>query len=117
MAYSNTGSGGSEGFRFSIIDKIGALAIYKNGWRKELNVVKWNDNPPKFDLRDWSPDHEHMGRGTTLNREEAEKLAQILNRYFVAGGMQTDIDRDVDLDDSEDRSAEEVPETDSEGEL
>lgn len=34
----------------------------QQGWRKELNLVSWNGRPPKFDLRDWAPDHEKWER-------------------------------------------------------
>ncbi|OJG78353.1 hypothetical protein RV10_GL001587 [Enterococcus pallens] len=48
------------------------------GWRKELNLVSWNGRPPKFDLRDWSPEHEKMGKGVTLTNEEFEALQKII---------------------------------------
>ena len=41
-------------------------------------MVSWNGKAPKFDLRDWSPEHEKMGKGVTLTNEEMEKLQEIL---------------------------------------
>jgi len=49
------------------------------GWTKELNMVSWNDREPKFDIREWAPNHERMGKGVTLNREEMKKIKDILN--------------------------------------
>ncbi|MCR5097842.1 MAG: NERD domain-containing protein [Lachnospiraceae bacterium] len=40
--------------------------------------VSWNGAEPKYDIRDWSPDHEKMGKGITLTDEEAEILKSLL---------------------------------------
>jgi hypothetical protein len=42
-------------------------------------MVSWNDREPKFDIREWSPEHERMGKGITLNKEEMKKIKDILN--------------------------------------
>jgi hypothetical protein len=64
---------------FDIVRNYGVISEEKGGWRKELNLVSWNGRPPKFDIRDWSPDHEKMGKGITLSKDEAAKLAELLN--------------------------------------
>jgi hypothetical protein len=51
-----------------------ALSTNAQGWQKELNLVSWNGRPPKFDLRDWAPNHEKMGKGLTLTNEELAEL-------------------------------------------
>ena len=48
-----------------------------------MNLVSWNGAEPKYDLRDWAPEHEKMGKGITLTEEEAEKLKQLLDRALV----------------------------------
>lgn len=53
-----------------IVQQIGILSISKSGWSKELNLVSWNGAEPKYDIREWSPDHTKMGKGLTLNKEE-----------------------------------------------
>lgn len=50
-----------------------------NGWRKELNLVSWNDRAPKFDIRDWDSNHDKMGKGLTLSTDELRELKRILN--------------------------------------
>lgn len=50
-----------------------------NGWKKELNLVSWNDRPPKFDIRDWDSNHDKMGKGLTLSTDELRELKRILN--------------------------------------
>lgn len=67
---------------FEIKEQIGTLSSSAKGWSKELNIVSWNSGAPKFDLRDWSPEHEKMGKGVTLTVEEAQKLQEILDKYF-----------------------------------
>ncbi|MDR3167768.1 MAG: hypothetical protein LBT93_07480 [Treponema sp.] len=64
---------------YDILKTFGVLSEEKGGWKKELNMVSWNGRSPKFDLRDWAPGHEKMGKGITLTREEAEKLMECLS--------------------------------------
>ncbi|MDD4496117.1 MAG: PC4/YdbC family ssDNA-binding protein [Eubacteriales bacterium] len=64
---------------FEIERHIGVIGISPTGWRKELNMVAWNGNPAKYDIREWDEDHVHMSRGITLNKEELETLKDLLN--------------------------------------
>ncbi|ALU81737.1 hypothetical protein I0M66_002739 [Listeria monocytogenes] len=64
---------------YEIIEEIGVLSENARGWRKELNKVSWNGRPSKYDIRDWSEDHEKMGKGITLTDEEAEVLKKLLD--------------------------------------
>lgn len=65
-------------FSYEIVEEIAVLSENAKGWRKELNLVSWNGRPPKFDLRDWAPEHEKMGKGVTLTNEEFEALQKII---------------------------------------
>ena len=71
---------------FNICQKIGVIASYQSGWKKEANLVEWNGGPAKIDIRDWDPSHEHMGKGITLYPEEADRLQWLLFRYFKGKG-------------------------------
>ena len=64
--------------KFEIQKEIGVLSESAKGWTKELNLVSWNDSDPKYDLRDWAPDHEKMGKGVTLTEDELKKLKELL---------------------------------------
>lgn len=64
--------------KYEIIESIGVISTSPAGWNKEVNLIRWNDNPAKLDIRDWSPDHQKMGKGIALTPEEAEKLLEIL---------------------------------------
>ena len=68
---------------FEVVEKIGVLATYQSGWKKELNLVEWNGNAARLDIRDWDPGHERMGRGITLHAGEGKALAGMLNKYFA----------------------------------
>lgn len=63
---------------FKLVEKLGVLDTHKSGWAREVNIVAWNGKPPKFDIRDWDPEHERMSRGITLHEREAVRLAKIL---------------------------------------
>jgi hypothetical protein len=62
-----------------IIKKIGVLSKSDSGWAKELNLISWNEREPKYDIREWSPDGEKMGKGVTLSKEELLALKELLN--------------------------------------
>jgi hypothetical protein len=66
--------------KFEIINRIGVLSKSSSGWEKQLNLVSWNDRDPKYDLRDWAPDGEKMGKGVTLSIEELLALKELLNK-------------------------------------
>ena len=65
-------------FRYDIVEKIGVLSENAKGWRKELNLISWNGAAPKYDIREWAPEHEKMGKGVTLTKEELEALKKLI---------------------------------------
>jgi Uncharacterized protein conserved in bacteria len=65
--------------KYEIKETIGTLSESPKGWKKEVNLISWNDNAPKFDIRDWDPEHKKMGKGVTLTNEELKKLRDVLN--------------------------------------
>lgn len=66
--------------KYEITKHIGVLSESTKGWTKELNLISWNDREPKYDIREWSPEHEKMGKGVTLSEEEIVKLRELLNK-------------------------------------
>ena len=68
----------AKDFKYEITEEIGVLSENAKGWRKELNMVSWNDAEPKYDLRDWAPEHEKMGKGITMTEEEFRKLKELI---------------------------------------
>lgn len=69
---------------FEILKTFGVLSEERGGWKKELNLVSWNGRAPKLDIRDWAPDHEKMGKGITLTKEEAKKLIDLLQGALLS---------------------------------
>lgn len=67
-----------EEFSYEILEEGAVLSENTRGWRKELNLISWNGRPPKFDLREWAPDHEKMGKGITLTNEEFAELSKTI---------------------------------------
>ena len=68
--------------KYDIVKELGVLSENAKGWRKEVNLISWNGGVPKYDIRDWAPDHEKMGKGTTLSEEEIKKLKEILGEIL-----------------------------------
>ena len=51
----------------------------KTQWTKELNYISWYGAPPKYDIRDWSPDHQKLSRrGVTLTDQEMNKIKEMI---------------------------------------
>ena len=67
-------------FQYEIVEELGILSTSTKGWTKELNKVSWNGGAPKYDIRDWAPEHEKMGKGVTLNDEEFAALKELMNK-------------------------------------
>ena len=63
---------------YEIVEHLGVISENAKGWTKELNLVSWNDREPKYDIRDWAPEHAKMGKGITLSADEAASLKEIL---------------------------------------
>ena len=68
--------------KYDIVKERGVLSENAKGWRKEVNLISWNGGIPKYDIRDWAPEHEKMGKGTTLSEEEIKKLKEILGEIL-----------------------------------
>ena len=68
--------------KYEIMQSIACLSEEKGGWTKELNLVSWNGNAPKYDIRSWSADHSKMGKGVTLTEEELVQLSSVLQELL-----------------------------------
>ena len=66
--------------KYDIVEELGVISESAKGWTKELNLISWNGGAPKYDVRDWAPEHEKMGKGVTLSEEEAKKLYVLLSK-------------------------------------
>lgn len=73
----------ADEFSFEIKEKLGVISTSKKGWSTELNIVAWGQNAPKYDLRSWDPEHQKMGKGVTLTKEEIIQLREILNKLSL----------------------------------
>ena len=68
---------------YHILENYGVLMKYDTGWTKELNLVSWNDTKPKYDIRDWNPEHDRMSKGVTLHHDELEELVRICGEKIL----------------------------------
>lgn len=69
--------------KFEIKEELGVLSESAKGWTKELNLISWNGAEAKYDLRDWSPNHEKMGKGITLTADEVQELYKLLDKIVA----------------------------------
>ena len=70
--------------KYEIVEEVGVLSENAKGWREELNLISWNGAEPKYDIRDWAPEHEKMGKGVTLTQEEVLELQKLLAKLSEA---------------------------------
>ena len=67
--------------KYEIVQEICVLSESARGWTKELNLVGWNDREPKFDIREWAPEHSRMGKGVTLSKEEMQMILDTMANF------------------------------------
>lgn len=65
-------------FKYDIIEHIGTLSESTKGWTKEINRISWNGGAPKYDIREWAPGREKMGKGVTLSDTEFAALKDLI---------------------------------------
>ena len=71
---------GNTEITFNIAKHIRVLSEGTAGWKKEVNLVAWNNGATKLDIRDWDEEHQHMSRGITLNNGETEALGKLIGK-------------------------------------
>ena len=69
--------------KFEVTEQLGTIGEGSKGWKKELNLVSWNDRKAKADIRDWDETHQKMGKGLTLTKEELKNLKNLLNSINI----------------------------------
>ena len=65
-------------FTYEIVESVAVLSENPKGWTKELNLISWNGRDPKYDIREWAPDHSRMGKGVTLTADDLAALKDLL---------------------------------------
>lgn len=67
-------------FTYEIVKPIAVLSN-SGTLTMELNIISYNGNEPKYDLRKWSTGNgeKKMQKGITLTREELLELRKVLN--------------------------------------
>lgn len=61
---------------------IATISEKPSGWTMELNLVSWNKAEPKYDIRNWSPDHDKSSKQASFSIEELMALKNVLNDIF-----------------------------------
>ena len=69
--------------KYDILKKLGTLSESSKGWKKEVNIISWNNKNAKIDMRDWDEEHIKMRKGITLNKTELKQLKEILNQIDI----------------------------------
>ena len=83
--------------KYEILKTIGILSENTRGWTKELNLISWNGGKPKYDIRDWAPEHEKMGKGVTLTEEELDALAALIQKQLGIAPEQISVPEKEDV--------------------
>ena len=67
---------------WEIKEHLAVLRENTSGWKRELNIVSWNDGPARFDIREWNEDHTRMTRGVTMSMDEGKKICDMMHNYL-----------------------------------
>ncbi len=69
-------------FKYEIVKRIAVISESRDGkYKTELNLISYNDDKPKYDLRKWDytdPNDPKLMRGLTLNSYELAKLKEAI---------------------------------------
>ena len=71
--------------QYEIVKKIAVLSMSDSGYAKEINLISWNGNEPKYDIRSFSLNREKCGKGITLTADEAAALLKALQKELNSG--------------------------------
>lgn len=63
-----------------IVQHLCVLEERNAGWNLEFNIVSWNDEEPKYDIRPWNEDHSKCGKGIALTEENLKALVEYCNQ-------------------------------------
>ena len=66
-----------------ITKHIAVLSTQRGGWSKELNLVSWSGNDPKYDIRGWNDEHTKCTKGISLSSAELSELKDTLNSLDI----------------------------------
>ena len=69
------------GYDFKKIKECGLLSE-SGAHRKEVNIISWNNQKPKLDIRVWLPG-ERPGKGVSLDKSEMTKLKELLDNEIT----------------------------------
>ena len=65
---------------YEIVKEVAVLSASDSGYTKEINLISWNGNEPKYDIRSFSLNREKCGKGITLTADEAAALLKALQK-------------------------------------
>ena len=80
MGFKSYGTKKKDELKFSVVKKIGVLDSDSPN-PKELRVVAWGNNEPKYDIRNWKQNEDGTEtplKGITFDSEELYSLYEIL---------------------------------------
>ena len=66
--------------QYELVKEIAVLSRSGGGYTKEINLIAWNGDAPKIDIRSFSPNREKCGKGLTLTADEAAALLEALKK-------------------------------------
>jgi len=66
----------SDEIKVEVVEQLLVVEPRNAGWNLELNIVKWNDKEPTYDLRPWNADHSRCGKGITLSEENLKAIVK-----------------------------------------
>ena len=86
MRKAKTGKGQEmKEIQYEMVKEIAVLSASDSGYTKEINLISWNGNEPKYDIRSFSLNREKCGKGITLTADEAAALLKALQEELNSG--------------------------------
>jgi hypothetical protein len=65
-------------FKYEIVKQLAVLQE-KDGYTKEINLIKYGDLPVCLDIRKWNRNDNTMQKGITITAEEFAQFKEVIN--------------------------------------
>ncbi|MEA4972946.1 MAG: PC4/YdbC family ssDNA-binding protein [Candidatus Metalachnospira sp.] len=75
---------------FKILKAYGVIGESR-GTTKELNLVKWGNGEPKFDIREWPEEHDKPFKGIALTSDQLLSLRTAIDKALKDGGSSEEL--------------------------
>lgn len=93
---------------YSIQSHLATISKSGKGWTKDLKLISWYNQEPKYDLRIWSPDGIPSNKGLTFTLEELQALNECILHVLNNINKKQEVDNSKQEPNSQNKKLQQV---------